>query len=38
MNKRNLLLMLLCCAYFGLLIGCGPTRVQMNVDSYVNQE
>jgi len=38
MNKRNSLLMLLCCAYFGLLIGCGPARIQMKVDSYNNPD
>jgi len=38
MNKRNLLLLMMCCAYFGLLIGCGPTRIGMKVDSYNNTD
>lgn len=38
MNKRNLLLLMLCCAYIGLLIGCGPSRIQMKVDSYNNPD
>jgi hypothetical protein len=37
MKKRKLLLMLLCCAYFGLLISCG-SRIQMKVDSYNNPD
>jgi len=37
MKKRKLLLMLLCCAYFGLLIACG-SRIQMKVDSYNNPD
>jgi hypothetical protein len=38
MKKRNLLLLMTCCAYFGLLIGCGPSRIEMKVDSYNNQD
>jgi len=38
MKKRNLLLLMLCCAYFGLLIGCGPSRIQMKLDTYSNPD
>jgi hypothetical protein len=38
MNKQHLLLKLLCCAYFALLIGCGPSRIVMAVDSYGNPD
>ena len=38
MNKRHLFLKLLFCAYLILLIGCGPSRIIMNVKSYDNPD
>jgi hypothetical protein len=38
MKKQTLLFAMLYCICLCFLIGCGPSRIQMKVDSYLNQE